>query len=104
MRGAILCISNRAPVFRAQLWILNSYGLIHSWVPVDIGDVVGERAECKSVFVGILGLDQQLADKISAANVVHKVAEFRASERIVAKVLDDGAAIRVGVCFRQLLL
>ena len=59
--------------------------------------VVRQCAECKGVFVDVLAFEQQLANKVSAANVMHKVAEIPAAERIVAEVLNDGAAIGVGV-------
>jgi hypothetical protein len=68
----------------------------------DIGSIVSERAQGKGVLVGILALGEQLANEIAAAHVVNQVAEFDAAEGIVAKVLDDGAAIGISVCFREL--
>jgi hypothetical protein len=34
---------------------------------------------------------------------VHQIAEFHAAKRIVAKILNDRAAIGVSVCLRQLV-
>ena len=36
-------------------------------------------------------------NEVSAANVVRQVAELLAAERVVAEVLDDGAAISIGM-------
>src|ERR1700720_3169109 len=71
---------------------------------VDIRDVVCESADCKGVFVGILALEQQFANEISAANVVHQVAEFRAAEWVVSEILDDGTPISIGMGFFELVV
>ena len=49
-------------------------------------------------------MEQQLANKVSAADVMDQVAEFSAAERIVAEILDDGAPVRVGMRLPQLVL
>jgi hypothetical protein len=42
-------------------------------------------------------------NEVTAANVVHQIAEFHAAKGIVAQVLDDGAAIGVAVCLLELV-
>ena len=49
-------------------------------------------------------VEQELANKISAANVMHQVAEIPAAERIVAEILDDGASIGVGMRLFDLVI
>ena len=70
----------------------------------NIRRIMRQRSQSERVLVGVLALRQQLAHEITAANVVHQVAEFHAAKRIVAEVLDHGAAISVGVRFRELVL
>src|SRR5581483_5935066 len=63
----------------------------------DIRRIVRQRAQSEGVLVGILGLEQQLANEVAATDVMHQVAEFPAAERVVAKILDNGATVRVGM-------
>jgi len=69
----------------------------------DIRSIVRKRAQGKGVLVCILTLQQQLLNEVTAANVVHQIAEFHAAKGIVAQVLDDGAAIGVAVCLLELV-
>jgi hypothetical protein len=64
---------------------------------------VRQRAQREGVLVDILAFEQQLANKISAANVVHQVAEFFTAERVVAKILDDRAPVSIGVRLFELV-
>jgi len=50
---------------------------------------VRQGAKRKGVLVDILTLQQQLANKVSTANVVHEIAEFLTAERVIAEILDD---------------
>src|SRR5205085_6264724 len=59
-------------------------------------------AEREGVFIGVLAFEQQLANKVSAANIMHQVAEIPAAERIVAEVLNDSTTVSVGVCLFDL--
>jgi len=43
-------------------------------------------------------------NKIAAANVMHQIAELLTAEWIVAKILNHGAAIGVGVSFFELIV
>ena len=63
-----------------------------------------ERSQRKGVFVGVLAFVKELDHKVAAANVVHQIAEFLVAERVVAEVLDYGAAIRVSVRFAHLIV
>jgi hypothetical protein len=65
---------------------------------------VRQRSQREGVLVNILAFEQQLANKISTANVVHQIAEFPTAERVIAEILDDGAAIRVGMSFPDLVV
>ena len=69
-------------------------------VAVIVGGIVGQGAECESVVIEIVrfaGVAEKRADKISAADVMDDVAEFVAAVRVVAEILDDGAAVGVTV-------
>src|SRR5207245_8163819 len=57
----------------------------------------------KGVFVDILALQQQLANEVSAADVMHEVAEFFIAERVIAEILDHRAAVRIGMGFPDLV-
>ena len=63
-----------------------------------------QRSQRKCVFLRVLALPEHLLDKVAAAHVVHQVAEFLAAERIIAQVLNDRAAIGVGVGFLDLIV
>jgi hypothetical protein len=47
--------------------------------------------------------EQQFADEVAAADVVHQTAELPVTKWIVAEVLDDGAAVGVGMGLGDLL-
>src|SRR5208283_3135493 len=83
--------------------ILEGNGQVYGRVAGDVGNIVRKRAQGESVFVGILTLQEHLSDEIAAANVVQQVAEFHAAERIVAEVLDDGAAVGIRVRLLELV-
>jgi hypothetical protein len=92
VRRLILRILDRLAKLRSQLWILDGYRFVDGGMAGDIGRIVRQRAQCEGVLVHILTLDQQLVNEVPAANVMHQVAEFGATEWVVAKILDDGAA------------
>src|SRR5579872_7330777 len=70
---------------------------------VVIGGVVSQATEGKRVLVDVLRLVKQRLDEIAAANIVREVREEMVAERIIAHVLDDAAAIGVGVRFTQIV-
>ena len=65
---------------------------------------MGQSAQGEGVLIDILAFDQQLTNKVSAADVVHQVAEFFTAERVVAEVLDDSASVRKGMSLPDLVL
>src|ERR1700758_3520485 len=69
----------------------------------DIRRIVRQSAQRECVFVDVLALDQQLANKVSATDVVHQIAELPATERVVAEILDEGASVGVGMRFFKLV-
>ena len=71
--------------------------LVDRRVAGDIRRIVRQGAQREGVLVDILAFEQQLANKVSAADVMHQVAEFPAAERVVAEILDDGASVGVGM-------
>ena len=72
-------------------------------VTVHIRAVMRRGAERKSIFIQILRVVDQGLDQIGAAHIVRQIAVKMAAERIVAKILNDAAAVRVGVRFVELI-
>ena len=101
MRGVVLRVPTELPYFARNLGYLNGNGPVNGRMAGDVGGIVRQRAQGKGVLVGILTLREQLANEIAAANVVHQIAEFDAAKRIVAKILNDGAAIGISVRLRE---
>ena len=64
---------------------------------------MGESAERESILIGVATLVNQFENEITAADVVHEVAEFGAAEGIVAEILDDGATVGIGMRFGELV-
>src|SRR5579863_2305470 len=102
MRGVVLRIPNGIAVLCPQLGILDGNGLVDGRMAGDVGSVVRKRTESKGEFVCVMTLQQQFSDEVSAASVVHQIAEFNGAEGIIAEILNHGAAIGVTVCFRDL--
>src|SRR5271166_1885340 len=69
----------------------------------NIRSIVRKCAQGKGVLVRILTLQQQFLNEVTAANVVHQIAELHTAKRIVAKILDDRATIGVTVRLRELV-
>ena len=103
MRGVVLCVPDGFAVLCSQLGILNRNGRVHRRMAGDIGGIVCQRAKSKGVLVRVLALQQQFQNEVTAANVVHQIAELHTAKRIVAKILNDGAAIRISVGLLQLV-
>src|SRR5579863_7487856 len=71
---------------------------------IDVGHVVRQRAEGESIFLGILTLPEHFFNEIAAAHVMNEVAEFLAAEGVIAKILNNGATVGVGVRFLDLVV
>ena len=69
----------------------------------DIRCVVRQCAQREGVLVDVLAFKQQLSNEISAANVMHQVAEFLTAKWVVAEILNDGAAIGISVRLFELV-
>jgi len=65
---------------------------------------VCEGTESEGILVSIVAFEQELANEISAANVMGQVAKFRAAEWIITQVLDDGTTVGVSMCFLDLII
>jgi hypothetical protein len=70
----------------------------------DIRGIVRERTEREGIFIGILTLQQQLSNEVAAANAVHQITEFHTPKGIVTEVLDNGTAVGISMCLRELIL
>jgi hypothetical protein len=99
----VLGIADGLAIFRAEFGILDGDCLINRGVAGDIRCIVRQGAKRKGVLVNILTLEQQLANEVSAANVVHEVAEFLTAERIIAEILDDRPSIGISVGLFELI-
>ena len=70
------------------------------WMSGDVSGVVREGAQRKGEFVGILAFLDEFENEITAANIVHQIAEFLVAEWVVAHVLNDCAAVCVSMASR----
>ncbi len=104
MGGLVLRVQNNRTKLRAKLRISNCNCLVHRRVPCDVRCVVRQCAQRKGVLVGILTLFDEFEHEVAAAHIVHQVAELLIAEGIVAHVLDDCSAIRIGVRLPHLLV
>ena len=104
-RCAVLSCAYRTdlPNFARSFGYCDGDGLVDRRVAGDIRRIVRQGSQREGVLVDILAFEQQLANKVSAADVVHQVAEFSAAERVVAEILDDGASVGVGMRFLDLV-
>src|ERR1700687_5342843 len=103
MCGLILRIPNRLAIFCPKLGVFDGDGPVDCRMTSYIRRIMRKCAQRESVLVDILTFEQQLPNKVSAANVVHQVAEFCTAEGVVAEILDDRASVGVGMCLGELL-
>ena len=105
VRERIFFIGDRVAVFSLQFGIEDGNGAIRAnAVSVVISRIMGERTQRESVPIQILGITQKRKDEVCAANVVRLIAEEVISMRVIAEVLDNGAAVGVPVGFLELLV
>src|ERR1019366_6542426 len=76
---------------------------INVGMSVDVGNVVGERSQSESVLVEILRIAEHRQNEVTGADIVCEIAEDMITEGIVANVLDDAAAVGIGMGFYQVL-
>src|ERR1035438_6027044 len=103
MCRSVLGKTDGTAIFRSQFRICNRNGPIDSGVTGRIRSIVRKRAQSKGILVSILAFTNQLADKISAANIMCQVAELLVAKRIVTKILNNGSAIGIGMSFPNLV-
>ncbi len=65
---------------------------------------MSERAERERVFVQIFGSRDHVLHEIAAPDVVREIAEQVAAKRIVAHILNDGAAVRIAMSLAEIVL
>jgi len=100
----VFLVGDPVAVPTLQLRIENRNGAIRGdTVAMVIGGIVSEGAESEGVVIQVLRIAQQGEDEVSAANIVSQTAEEMISVRVIAEVLNDGAAVSVAVRFFQLL-
>src|ERR1700730_16173668 len=103
MSGFILGIPDGLAIFCPELGVFDGDGLVDCRMTGNVRRIMRKCAQGESVLVNILTFEQQLPNKVSAANVVHQVTEFSTTEGVVAEILDDRASVGVGVCLGELL-
>src|SRR6266568_125474 len=104
VRRLVLRIEYGRAELHAQLRIYDSDGLVDRRVAGYVGSVMRQRAKRECIFVDIVALAQEFEDEIAAANVMDQIAEFFAAERIVTKILDDGAPIGISMGIAYLIV
>jgi len=105
VRERIFFIGDRVAVFSLQFGIEDGNGAIGGdAVSVVISRIMGERSQRESVAIQILGIAQKRKDEVPAADVVRQIAEKMISMRVIAEVLDNGAAVGVPVSFLELFV
>src|SRR5271157_1274924 len=96
----IIGVGNDVTVLLAYLRIQDGHRSVHRQRMADIvSRVVRQRAQGEGVLVEILSLPDHRFDEVGATNIVEKVAEEGAAERVIAHVLDDATSVSVGVGF-----
>src|SRR5580700_11384842 len=104
MSQRILLVRNSVAVFFFEFGIEKRNGAIGGdAMAVIVGGVVGQRADRECEFVQVLCIAKQSLHKISASHVVRQVAEKMAAVWVIAHVLDDRAAVGIGLRLTQLL-
>ena len=98
-------ISHAVAVFLAQPRIQNGHCAVRAdAMTVVVRRVMRERTKRKGVLCQVLRVVQQRPHEIAAANIMRQVAEKWAAVRVVAHILNNGAAVRIGLRPAQVLL
>ena len=96
-------IRNAVTVFFAQARVENRNRAIGAEaVPVVVRGVMGKGADGKSVFIQVFRVTQECQDEIAAADVMREVTEKGAAVRVVAHILNNGAAVGIGLSPAQI--
>src|SRR6516162_1870038 len=65
--------------------------------------VVRQRAQGKRVFIYIARFVDQGQNEVTASHIVGEITEETVAKGIATQVLDDGAAINIGMGLKQIL-
>src|SRR5664279_6540108 len=91
------------PVLPRQRGVCDANRQINVRMSVDVGNVVGERSQRESVLIEVLRIVEHRQNEVTGADIVCEIAEDVIAEGIVANVLDDAAAVGIGMGFYQVL-
>src|SRR2546429_5903283 len=96
---------NAVPVSLPEAGIQNRNGAVGAKpMTVVVRGVMRERTDGEGVFVDILSVSQKRVDEVAVADIMREAAEKGAAVRVVAHILNDGAAVGVGLGPAQILL
>ncbi len=95
--GGVVGVGDDSTILRPELGEGFADSNVDGGMSGEIGGVVREGAEGEGVFVDVVGLSQHGRDEIAAADVMHQIREEMVAEGVVADVLDEAAAVGVGV-------
>ena len=98
--GVIVFVGDQVSIPGAELGEGIGDGGIDGGMAGDVGGVVGQGSEGEGVLIdvpGFLGFGEHVGNEVSATHVMGQVAEEMVAEGVVADVLDEAAAVGIGV-------
>src|SRR5438552_17219058 len=99
-----LFIGYNIPEFALQFRIVDRhYSIDADRVSHIVRGIVRELSKSESIFIRVMRFRYQCLDKIPGSHIVEEVTEKFARERIISHILNDAAAIRIGVRFSKLV-
>ena len=73
------------------------HGGIHGRMSAVIGGIMRQSSQSEGQLIQVLRIGDQFGNEIPAPDIMHQVAEELAAKRIVAHVLNQAAAISIGM-------
>src|SRR5258706_11779760 len=99
MGELILFVSDAVPILLLQFGIQNrDRAIVANHMALAVGSLVSESAERKGVPIQFGGIFQQGDYKIAASYIVGQIAEEKTAMRVIAHVLNNAAAVGIGMC------
>src|SRR5262249_36025349 len=95
--------SDLGAIFLKQFGELKGDSGIHRRVAADVRGIVAQSSQSECQLVYVLCVVNQLHDKFAAAHIVKQITEKPVAGRIVAHVLNQAAAIGIGVGLAQIV-